>query len=110
MSTHATAPATATSVLVVVVDDHTTFSDLLAMAVKRGPDLTHVGRGRRRGPAVAVVDKLRPDPVLMGVRLCDGGGVAAAEELTQVYRDLRVLVLTAHGGRALMHRAEDTVP
>lgn len=29
--------------------------------------------------AVAVVDKLRPDPVLMGVHLCNGGRVAAAE-------------------------------
>ena len=50
MSTHATAPTTTTSAIVVVVDDHTTLSDLLAMALKRGPDLTHVGTGRRRGP------------------------------------------------------------
>jgi DNA-binding NarL/FixJ family response regulator len=99
-----TAPST-TSVL--VVDDHTTFSDLLAMALDHEPDLTCVGTAAGVARALAMVDRLRPDLVLMDVHLGDGDGIAATAQLTRTYPELRVVVLTAHVDSALMQRAAD---
>jgi DNA-binding NarL/FixJ family response regulator len=100
-----TAPRRATSVL--VVDDHRTFSDLLAMALDHEPDLTCVGTAANVAEALAMVEELRPDLVLMDVHLGVGDGIAATAQLTQIYPELRVVVLTAHSDTALMHRAAE---
>jgi len=92
---------------VVVVDDHTTFSDLLAMALNAEPDFTCVGTAPSVAKAMVMVDELRPDLVIMDVRLSDGDGVAATAQLTTLYQALRVIVLTAHTDSSLMQRAAD---
>jgi DNA-binding NarL/FixJ family response regulator len=105
MTSDATASLDTTGVL--VVDDHTTFSDLLAMALNSEPDFTCVGTAPGVAKAMTMVDELRPDLVLMDVHLSDGDGVAATAELTQIYPELRVVVLTAHTDTTLMQRAAD---
>ena len=97
----------ASTTTVVVVDDHRTFSDLLALALTAEPDFDCVGKATSVATALAMVEDLRPDLVLMDVRLGDGDGVAATAELTRSYPDLRVVVLTAHADLALMKRAAD---
>lgn len=92
---------------VLVVDDHRTFSDLLAMALDREPDLACVGTAASIVEALAKVDELRPDLVVMDVRLGEGDGVTATAELTRLYPELRVVILSAHIDTALMQRAAD---
>jgi DNA-binding NarL/FixJ family response regulator len=92
---------------VVVVDDHTTFSDLVALALDHQPDFTCLGTASSVAQALTLVARLRPDLVLMDVHLGDGDGVAATAELTRLYPQLRVVVLTAHSDTALMQRAAD---
>ena len=99
--------AVPTTTTVVVVDDHRTFSDLLAMALEREPDLSCVGTAAEVSEALAIVERLRPDLVLMDVHLGDGDGIVATAELTQRYPELRVVVLSAHIDTALMLRAAD---
>jgi DNA-binding NarL/FixJ family response regulator len=89
------------------VDDHTTFADLLALALNAEPDFTCVGTASGVAKALTMVDELRPDVVLMDVRLGDGDGIAATAELTQLYPELRVVVLTANTDTTLMQRAAD---
>jgi DNA-binding NarL/FixJ family response regulator len=105
MPSNAAAPPGTTDVL--VVDDHTTFSDLLAMALNSEPDFTCVGTAPGVAKAMTMVDELRPDLVVMDVHLGDGDGVAATGELTRIYPELRVVVLTAHTDTTLMQRAAD---
>lgn len=105
MNTSTAYTRTITSVL--VVDDHTTFSDLLAMALDREPDLTCVGTAASVTEAFLKVDERRPDLVIMDVRLGEGDGVTATAELTRIYPELRVVILTAHIDTALMQRAAD---
>jgi DNA-binding NarL/FixJ family response regulator len=90
---------------VLVVDDHTIFSDLLAMALDNEPDFDCVGTAASVEKALVMADELRPDLVLMDVQLGDGDGVAATAELTRTYPELRVVVMTAHTSTALMQRA-----
>jgi DNA-binding NarL/FixJ family response regulator len=95
----------ATSVL--VVDDQRTFADLLAIALGAEPDFTCVGTSPSVAKAMVLAAELRPDLVIMDVRLADGDGVAATAELTRIYPELRVVVLTAHTDTTLMQRAAD---
>jgi DNA-binding NarL/FixJ family response regulator len=103
MSTDVIAVPAATTV--VVVDDHKTFSDLLAMALEREPDLSCVGTAAGVSQALDMIERLRPDLVVMDVQLGDGDGIVATAELTGRYPELRVVVLTAHIDTALMQRA-----
>lgn len=96
-----TAPATR----VVVVDDHTTFSDLLSLALDGQADLTCVGTADTRDSAMALVRRERPDVVVMDAQLGADDGVSATAELTAQDDALRVLILTAHANRDLMRRA-----
>jgi DNA-binding NarL/FixJ family response regulator len=90
---------------VLVVDDHRTFSDLLALALAGQPDLDCVGTAHCQAEALALAEALRPDMVVMDVRLGDEDGIAVAEVLMERFPDLRVAVLTAHANTALMQRA-----
>lgn len=105
MTSSAATPPETTDVL--VVDDHTTFSDLLELALNAEPDFTCVGTAPGVAKALAMTDELRPDLVLMDVRLGDGDGVSATAELTRLYPELRVVVLTAQTDPTLLQRAAD---
>jgi DNA-binding NarL/FixJ family response regulator len=90
---------------VVIIDDHKVFAELLALALDGQPDFECVGHAQSVSDGTALVDKTSPDIVVMDVQLGDGDGIAATEELTAAYPDLRVVVLTAFVERRLLQRA-----
>lgn len=97
--------AEADELSVVVVDDHATFADLLALGLKHEPGLTCVGTATTVSAAKVLVDHLRPDVVIMDVKLGDEDGIDATAELVARYPGLRVVVLTAHLDSAVVQRA-----
>jgi DNA-binding NarL/FixJ family response regulator len=107
MDVTATSPTSVSPTTVVVVDDHQTLADLLALALDAEPDFICVGTAPGVSEALAMVDRLRPNLVLMDVRLGYGDGLAATAELTATHPELRVVVLTAHADVTLMQRAAD---
>ena len=90
---------------VAVVDDHTTFSDLLCLALNAEDDLECVGTAGDRDATLTMVRDVRPDIVVMDVQLGGDDGVEVTAELTSHHEDLRVVILTAHASRDLMRRA-----
>jgi len=86
---------------VVVVDDHQTFTDLLALALDSLPDLECVGQANSAEAAHELVDRFRPDIVLVDVALGGHDGLALSAELVGRHDDLRVVALTAQTSRAL---------
>jgi DNA-binding NarL/FixJ family response regulator len=90
---------------VVIVDDHKTFAELFARALEQEPGVTCVGTATTAEEAHVMVRVLDPDVVVMDVQLGSADGIELTRELVEATPELRVVVLTAHAGGDLMHRA-----
>jgi two-component system, NarL family, response regulator DevR len=67
----------------------------LAAVLSAEPDFKVVGQAENAERGLVEVERLRPDIVLMDVRLPGMSGTQACSELTQRYPDLKVIVLTS---------------
>ncbi|MCA1783704.1 MAG: response regulator transcription factor [Dermatophilaceae bacterium] len=93
---------------VLVVDDHRIFVQLLASALSAEPDLQPVGVAHDTVTALKLGRELRPDLIVMDVRLGDGDGIAVARELADDLPDTKVVVLTAFSDAGLVRAAADS--
>ena len=85
-----------TTLRVLVVDDHSTFAELLTGAIDRERDLVSVSHATTGAEGVAMYAELRPDVVLMDVQLPDIDGCTATAQIVAMDPDARVIVLTGH--------------
>lgn len=79
---------------VLIVDDQPPFRLGLCTLLSRQKDLEIVGEAGDGEQAVALVERLRPDVVLMDVRMPRVDGIAATTQIMQSYPRTRVMVLT----------------
>jgi len=88
------------SVRVIIVDDHAVFRESLS-AVLQGRDgidvMADVGTGAE---AIASSDRLRPDVLLLDVRLPDMSGVSVAETVAARNPEVAILILSSLDDRA----------
>ncbi|MFC9175574.1 response regulator [Streptomyces sp. NPDC057107] len=84
------------SITLVLVDDHPVVRDGLRGMFTAEPGFDVLGEAANGVDALAVVERLDPDVVLMDLRMPGGGGVAAIAELTRRGARCRVLVLTTY--------------
>lgn len=96
-----------TALRVLIVDDHRTFTDLVALALAGEPDLDCVATAHSVADARLQVAHHAPDLVLMDVDLGDGDGdgLDLTEELLRLDPTLLVVVLTAYGHPQVLRRA-----
>jgi DNA-binding NarL/FixJ family response regulator len=83
------------TIRVLIVDDHPVVREGLRAVLAAGPDLTVVGECGRGDDAIRLALDLRPDVVLMDLRLPGLDGVAATEQIV-VAGAAAVLVLTTY--------------
>jgi DNA-binding NarL/FixJ family response regulator len=83
-----------TAIRVVVVDDHPVYRDGVAGALDDAPDIDVLGTAADGDAAVAAVERLRPDVVLMDLRMPGGGGLAATATIAATWPETAVVVLT----------------
>ncbi|MEU4048251.1 response regulator transcription factor [Streptomyces olivaceus] len=81
-------------VRVVVVDDEQLVRMALRLVIDGEPDLSVVGEAADGDAALGAVDELRPDVVLMDVRMPGRDGLSATRELLARPTPPRVLILT----------------
>jgi DNA-binding NarL/FixJ family response regulator len=84
------------AIRVLVVDDHPVVRAGLAGLLAGEPDLDVVGEAGDGAEAVRLVGELRPDVVLMDLRMPVLDGVAATEAIRAGHPGARVLVLTTY--------------
>ncbi|HEY9878240.1 MAG TPA: response regulator transcription factor [Leptolyngbyaceae cyanobacterium] len=77
-----------------LVDDQTIIRQGLKSLLEAKPDLIVVGEAENGQQAIAQVEALHPDVVLMDVRMPMMDGVAATRIICQQFRESKVLVLT----------------
>jgi len=85
-----------TPVRVLIVDDHPVVRDGLRGMLAGDPDLDVVGEASDGADALALVPTLRPDVILMDLRMPGMGGVAAIRALADQGLPGHVLVLTTY--------------
>jgi DNA-binding NarL/FixJ family response regulator len=78
-----------------LVDDHEVVRIGLRAVLGRDPEIEIVGEAGTSAEAVSQADRLKPDVVLLDIRLPDGGGVEACREILGTRTGTRVLFLTS---------------
>ena len=79
-----------------IVDDHPVVRDGLRGMLAGDPDLEVVGEASDGAEALRLVGPLRPDVILMDLRMPGMGGAAAIRALAEQGYQARVLVLTTY--------------
>ncbi|RME47316.1 MAG: DNA-binding response regulator, partial [Chloroflexi bacterium] len=80
---------------VLIVDDHTIFRQGLVNLLEIEAEFEVVGEAQSGEEGIRLTQELKPDVVLMDVRMPDMSGVEAARQLLVSTPDVRVLMLTA---------------
>ena len=96
------------SVRILVTDDHPVVRAGLSGMLSGEPDFEVVGEAQNGKEAVTFVGELKPDVVLMDLRMPEMDGVTAIEHIKSSYPDVHVLVLTTYESDADILRAIET--
>jgi two-component system response regulator NreC len=93
------------SITVVLADDHDILRDGLRALLEMADDITVVGEARTGAEAVAEVERLRPQIVLMDISMPELDGVEASRRIRQRVPETRILFLTMHEADEYFFRA-----
>jgi two-component system response regulator DegU len=81
---------------VAIVDDHELARESLQDILLDEPDIEVVGQAANGRQALLLCSRLRPDLILMDVRMPEMDGLAATKEVKQRYPETSVMMLTMH--------------
>jgi DNA-binding NarL/FixJ family response regulator len=96
------------SVRILVTDDHPVVRAGLSGMLSGEPDFEVVGEAQNGTEAVAFVGELKPDVVLMDLRMPEMDGVTAIGHIKSDHPDVHILVLTTYESDADILRAIET--
>jgi EAL domain-containing protein (putative c-di-GMP-specific phosphodiesterase class I)/CheY-like chemotaxis protein len=88
------------AIRVLIAEDDPEVRTALADLVSSEIGMELAGVAGDADEAIAVAEQVRPDVVLLDVRMPGGGGVRAATEIRERVGDTRVLALSAHDDRS----------
>ena len=76
-----------------VIDDHSIFRDGVKRALTLEDDFKVIGEGESADDAIAVCDELRPDVMIIDLKM-PGGGIKAVTEIHRRHADVGLIVVT----------------
>src|SRR5713101_7759114 len=77
-----------------LVDDHEIVASGLRTILQAEHDIAIVGEARGVQAALKNATELKPDVILMDVRLADGSGIEATRQIKECCPETRVLILS----------------
>jgi DNA-binding NarL/FixJ family response regulator len=86
------------TISVLIADDHTLFREAVRKLLDNEPDLMVAGEASDGREAVRLATQLRPDVVLLDLRMPGAPGLPALREISRLLPLTRTLVLTADAG------------
>ena len=93
------------SIKVLLVDDHTLFRQGLRRLLESYEDIQVVGEAGNGKEAIAEVDKLHPDVVLMDIKMPQMNGFEFTKLIRENYPDLIIIALTMYEDAEYVLRA-----
>lgn len=93
---------------ILVVDDHTTFAELLTGALSQEQDLRSVGVAGSVEAGVRMCASASPDVVVMDYHLADGNGLTASARIFAQRPGTRIIMLTGDPAQHVLEAAAAT--
>jgi two-component system response regulator NreC len=81
---------------VVLVDDHTILREGLRLVLDAQPQVTVVGEAADGREAIELVERLRPNVVVMDIAMPNLNGLEATRQIKKRWPEVRVVILTMH--------------
>lgn len=94
------------SIRLVVADDHEVVRSGL-VSILEGTNIEVVGEASSGDEAVEVVRRVKPDVVTLDVRMDNGDGLTALEQMRKELPDLKVIILSTFDNPTYMARAHE---
>jgi two-component system NarL family response regulator len=86
----------ATTIRVLIADDHAIFRQGLATIINRDPDMQVITQAENGKQAIALFEEHQPDVTLMDLRMPGVEGVAAISAICAIAKSARIIVLTTY--------------
>jgi two-component system, NarL family, response regulator DevR len=94
-----------TKTRILLVDDHDIVRLGLMTLLNDQPDMEVVGEASTAGEGVKMAEAVKPDVVLMDIRLPGEGGIEACQQVTSRFPSCKVVMLTSFADDELVVRA-----
>jgi len=87
-----------------IIDDHEMVREGLKAMLSAEPDFTIVGDAANAELAFALIERLRPDIILLDVRLPGTSGIEVCRTVTERYPETAVIILTTFTDESLVEQ------
>jgi DNA-binding NarL/FixJ family response regulator len=98
-------PVAEKEIRVLVVDDHEVVREGLRVIFQEESDISLVGEASSSTKCLNSLSRLKPDVILMDIKMPDGDGFRALKEIREKYPDIRVIMLTGFGSGLYLSEA-----
>lgn len=88
-----------------VVDDHEIVHDGLRAMADRADDLEFAGSASSADEAMELVDRVRPEVLLLDMRLASGNSIETCVALARAFPQLKIAIFSAYGNPELLAQA-----
>jgi two-component system response regulator NreC len=90
---------------VLIADDHAIVRTGLRTLLRAEPSMELVGEATGGYEAIELVEKTRPDILLLDVSMPDLDGIAVTKKVKPLFPNVHILILTIHADEALLREA-----
>jgi DNA-binding NarL/FixJ family response regulator len=90
---------------IVLADDHVILRQGIKRMIEEDPNLEVVGEAGNGIDLLCLLKTVRTDMVILDISMPKLGGIEAAKEIKKIRPRVKILMLTMHKGRELVHHA-----